>query len=85
MPLIQLVRIVSPHTSTRPRDRGKRDTVVRFSANNATVLPSEKYSDTENVQNKSYKVANGTDRLSGNTLTGRTHFYSHNFKLDNVN
>ena len=90
LPSTQLVRIVSPNTSNRPRDRGKRDTVVRFSANNATVLPSvcrqEKYSATENVQTKSDKVSNGANRLSGNTLTGRNHLYiSYTFQLDNVN
>ena len=80
LPPTQLVRIVSPNTSTRPRDRGKRDTVVRFSANNATVLPSdcrqEKYTDTENVQTKSDKVSNGANRLPVNTVTGRRPFYS---------
>lgn len=74
----QLVRIVSPNTSSRPRDRGKRDTVVRFSANNATVLPSVCRQDkfTDNVQTKSDKVSNGANRLLGNTVTGRRPFYS---------
>ena len=80
-PWSQLVRIVSPNTSARPRDRGKRDTVVRFSANNATVLPSvcrqDKFPD--NVQTKSDKVSNGANRLPGNTGTGRKDFYSIHF------
>ena len=80
-PWPQLVRIVSPNTSARPRDRGKRDTVVRFSANNATVLPSvcrqDKFPD--NVQTKSDKVSNGANRLPGNTGTGRKDIYSIQF------